>query len=240
MSSIVHAGAVQAHILLGSIALVLYWVALLAVKGSAPHKAAGRPFFLVLVVVALSVAPLLLLRAGPFDPGYVVQFIYLAVALVTVSTIGWTAIRWKSLPERFRGPHFKVLGPVLLVLGLVVLAAGLSRRDPVAAVLSWVGLAYGAAMVRFAWLRAPLLPTWWLNWHLNAVCGLFTAVHGTLLGVLWRWAVQPDISREGIALIHVLVLVIAIGLRLEDGRRRGVPLRSSAARPAAAVPTAAH
>ena len=219
--------AVSAHVLVGSAALLLYWIPLLAVKGSAPHKAAGRIFFAMLVVVAASVGPMLFLRPGAFDPGYVVQFAYLTLCLITVGMIGWTAIRWKSAPERFRGRHFRVLGPSIFALGVIVLAAGLAKGDPLPVVLSWVGLAYGGAMMRFAWMRAPLHPAWWLNWHLNATCGLFSAVHGTFLFVVWRWAVDPDAGRETAAAFQVAVLVAAIALRLWFGHARRVPLRFS-------------
>lgn len=220
-----HEHAVLVHILVGTVALLLYWVPLLSKKGSERHKAFGRPFFLSLVVVAASVGPLLFLRPGPFDPAHVVQFTYLTLGLLTVSALGWTAIRWKHEPQRFRGLHFKLMGPVLFVLGAGVMTAGIVKGDPIPVVLSSVGLLYGAAMIRFAWVRGPLHPTWWLNWHLNAVCGLFTAVHGTLLFVLWRWLVAPEAGREVAAAFQWLVLVIAIAMRLWIGAQRGVPLR---------------
>ena len=234
-----HDQAVNFHILVGSLALLLYWIPLLSRKGGARHKAFGRPFFISLVLVALTVGPLLFLRPGAFDPAHVVQFTYLSVSLVTVSALGWTAIRWKNQPDRFRGLHFKLLGPVLLLLGTAVLAAGLVKSDPLPVVLSSVGLFYGTTMLRFAWVRGPLHPSWWLNWHLNAVCGLFTAVHGTVLFVAWQWLVAPEAGREVAALFHLLVLVMAIALRLWFGARRGVPLRFKLGHGGAA-PEAAH
>jgi uncharacterized membrane protein len=219
--------AVAAHLFIGCIAVALYWGALLRPKGSAAHRLAGKAFFILLMGVALSVGFVLFLRPGAFDPAYVVQFAYLTVCLVVVSLLGWTSIRWKSRPEQFRGRHFKILGPIVLVLGAVVLTAGLRQGDPLPVVLSWVGLAYGAAMIRFAWMTAPLHPSWWLNWHLNATCGLFTAVHGNLLFVLWRWAFEPDASRLTSASFHLLVLAVAVVMRLGYGHQRKVPLRFS-------------
>lgn len=226
--------ALWTQILVGTAGAALFWRALLARKGSPPHRAAGRRFFVVLLLVAATVGPILFLRPVPFDPGQVVQFVYLSICLATVTMLGWTSIRWKAAPERFRGLHLKLLGPLLAALGAVVLAAGIAKGDPVPVVLSWVGLAYGGAMVRFAWLRAPLHPLWWLSWHLNAVCGLFTAVHGTLLFVLWRWAFAPEVTRADAAAFHLGVLVIALALRAWFGRRRGVPLGFAAGRRAVA------
>lgn len=220
-----HETFVFLHACVGAIALLLYWFGLASRKGQANHRRIGRWFFATMWVVAWSVGPILFLRPGAFDPAYVVQFVYLSLAVMTVTTLGWTAIRWRDRPERFRGPHFRILGPALLLLGLVVMAGGLKGGDPVAVVLSSVGLFYGTTMVRFAWVQGPLHPTWWLNWHLNAVCGLFTAVHGTLLFVTWRWLFDPLAGRDVAAGFHLAVLVMAIALRLWWGARRGVPNR---------------
>jgi hypothetical protein len=123
--------SVAGHIAIGSAAILFYWIALLSIKGSPRHKAWGRAFMGALVVVALSVGPVLLLRPGAFDPARVVQFIYIDLCLITVVTVGWTAIRWKNHLERFRGLHFKALGVAILALGLVVLLAGLASRNPI-------------------------------------------------------------------------------------------------------------
>lgn len=215
--------AMATHIALGSVALGLFWLTLSARKGGARHRAAGRPFFVLLLAVAVTVGPLIFLRPVPFDPGQVVQFVYLALCLGTVTGLGWSAIRWKADPARFRGAHLRILGPVLLVLGAAVLAAGIAKGDPLPVVLSWVGLAYGAGMVHFARLRAPLQPRWWLSWHLHAVCGLFTAVHGTLLSVAWRTFVDPAATRFDSAMSHVVVLVLALAMRAWFGRRYHAP-----------------
>jgi hypothetical protein len=220
-----YALAATLHMAMGAVGLLGYWAALSTIKGSAPHRAAGKTFFVTMLFVTLSLGPVLLLRPGAFDLGFVVQLVYLSLCLMTVCMLGWTAILWKHDPDRFRGGHLRVLGPVLFALGLVVLASGLARRDPVPALLSWVGLFFGAAMMRFAWMRSPLHPRWWLNWHLTAVCLLFSAVHGSLMVVAWRWVIDPEVDRPLSASLHLLSLVLAIGLRLWFGHHRGVPIR---------------
>jgi hypothetical protein len=213
------------HILIGTAAVLLYWTALLARKGSPWHQRWGKRFFLVLLAVAASVGPLLLLRPGPFDPAYGVQFVYLALCLVTVAMVSWTAIAWKGDLERFRGRLFKGLGAAILLMGLVVMGAGVAGGSMLTVVFSWVGLVYGAAMLRFAFLRSPVHPRWSMIWHLNGVCGLFNAVHGNLLAVLWRWLVEPA-AGEGVQLaLQVFTVAVALALRLWFGRTRQAPLR---------------
>jgi hypothetical protein len=211
------------HIGIGSLGMVLFWATLLSAKGSLRHRRSGRPFFVVLLATVVTVPPVVLLRPVPFDPAWIVSLVYLSVCLGSVVTLAWTAIRWKDQPERFRGLHFRLLGPLLVVLGTVVLAAGLVKGDPVAAVLSWVGLAYGAAMIYFAWSRAPLHPRWWLSWHVSAVLGLFTAVHGNLGFVVWRALVAPDATRADAAAWHAGLLVVALLMRTVVGRQRRLP-----------------
>ncbi|MEZ4321121.1 MAG: hypothetical protein R3F61_26820 [Myxococcota bacterium] len=200
------------HLVVGTLALVAYWAALASRKGSARHRWLGRTFFVAMLAVVASVAPLLL-GSTPVDPGHVVQLVYLSVCVATVVTLGWTAVRWRREPERFHGAHLRPLGGLLSGLGALVLFAGLGTGDPVPVVLSWVGLAYGSAMWRSsrgtgAWPRG-----WWLCWHLDAIAGLFTAVHGTVAYVTWRELVMPGAGPWWAALAHAGVLVLAVGFR---------------------------
>lgn len=212
-----------AHIAVGSLAMMLFWVTLLSAKGSARHRGFGRTFLLAMLATVLSVPPVVLLRPVAFDPGWVVSLVYLSCCVGTVVTLAWTAIRWKDQPERFRGTHFRVLGPLLAALGAVVLVAGLAKGDPVAVVLSWVGLSFGSAMIHFARSRAALHPRWWLSWHVNAVLALFTAVHGTLLFVVWRALAAPEATRADAAAWHLGVLVAALLMRARVSRQRALP-----------------
>lgn len=218
-----HDHSLWIHVAIGSLAMLLFWATLLSPKGSLRHRRSGKPFFLAMLATVATVPAVVLLRPVPFDPGWIVSLVYLSACVGTVVTIGWTAIRWKDQPERFRGTHFRVLGPLVAVLGAVVLAAGLAKGDPVAAVLSWVGLAFGSAMIHFARSRRPLHARWWLSWHVNAVLALFTAVHGTLGFVVWRGLMAPDATRADAAAWHVGVLVVALVMRAVVGRQRHLP-----------------
>lgn len=213
------------HIAIGLVALIGYWVALMSRKGAVLHRRAGRICLGALVLVGLSVGPILFTRPGPFDPGWVVQMAYLTLCLATVAMIAFAAIRFKSSPERFRGRAFRALGPVLLLLGLVVLAAGIAGGDPVAIILSWVGLSFGPAMIAFSRYRGALHPRWWLGWHLNAVCALFNAVNGTFLFVAARFLHLAEDTTIRQAGFQLLTIAVALGLRALFGRKFRAPLR---------------
>ena len=218
------------HLLAGGVSFLLYWAAALQIKGSERHRRWGRLFFLSLLPVGLSVGALLILRSDTFDPASFVQFVYLLLCLLTVGTVGWSAIRLRGDLERFRGRHFRVLGPVMLVSGLGVLAAGMVSGQWLPVILSSIGLVFGASMIRFSRMR-HVHPKWWLGWHLNAVLLLSSAVHGTLLAVLYRTLVDANGFDVAQLATQPFTLGLALVLRIAIGRRRGVPLGFGAAGP---------
>jgi hypothetical protein len=216
------------HLVAGTFTFLFFWGAVLTVKGSPTHRFRGRLFFLSLLPVGLSVGAILTLRSHTFDPARMVQFIYLLLCLLTVGTVGWTAIRWKHDLERFRGLHFRVLGPAMFLSGAIVLTAGALARQPLAMILSSIGLIYGAAMVRFAWMQGPLHPKWWLGWHLNSVLLLSSAVHGTLLAVIYRTFIDANGFDAAQLVTQPGTLLLALALRAYIGGQRGVPMRFAA------------
>jgi hypothetical protein len=216
------------HLIAGGITFVLFWATVLTVKGSPSHRFRGKLYFVSLLPVGLSVGALLILRSETFDPASMVQFIYLLLCLFTIGTVGWTAIRWKHQLERFRGMHFRILGPAMFASGALVLVAGALSRQPLAMILSSIGLVYGGAMIRFAWMRPPIEPTWSLGWHLNSVLILLSAVHGTLLAVIYRTFVDPGGFDAAQLVTQPGTLLLALALRAYIGRQRGVPMRFAA------------
>lgn len=219
------------HLVAGAFAFLFFWGAALSAKGGRAHRASGKLFFLSLLPVGLSVGAILILRASTFDPARMVQFVYLLLCLLTVGTVGWTAIVWKGDLERFRGRHFRILGPTIFIAGAIVLAAGALSHQPLAMILSSIGLVFGGAMMRFSRARGPLHPKWWLGWHLNSVLLLSNAVHGTLLAVLYRTLVDANGFDAAQLVTQPFTLALALLLRIAIGRRRGVPLRFGVAAP---------
>ena len=224
------------HIASGSIAVLLYWATLLQRKGSERHKQNGRWFLAALVVVLTSIGGIFFLSRRGFSPPDIVQFAYLSICLVTVASTAALAIRLKDDLRAFRGPWFKVMGIVTFAMALVVLAAGLATRNPMPVIFSVIGLVYGSAMIRFAFMQSVAHPNWALIWHLNGMTFLFNAVHGTLLAVAWRTLIDPAAGAEVSMVTQIGTMLGALAMRIHFGRRFGAPLRLTA--PRAAIATA--
>lgn len=80
--------------------------------------------------------------------------------------------------------------------------------------------------MRFAWTRSPLHPKWWLGWHLNSVLLLSSAVHGTLLAVIYRTFVDPSGFDAAQLVTQPGTLLLALALRVyRQAARRSDALR---------------
>jgi uncharacterized membrane protein len=216
--------AVSIHILVGVACILLYWAAIVQRKGSRAHRAYGRWFLLSWIPLLSSVAALLFLGSGKFSPPELIQFVYLTVCVITVSSTAYLAIRLKGDLDRFRGAWFKILGGFAFLLGLIVLSAGIATGNPTPMIFSIIGLLFGGAMLRFAFLR-DVHPNWSLIWHLNGMTFLFNAVHGTVLAVLYRMAIDPSAGEEINYITQIGTMGIALALRVFYGRRFDAPIR---------------
>ncbi len=224
------------HIAVGTAAVTLYWITFSQRKGSPRHKRFGRWFLGSLGIVLASVGGIFFLSGRTFSPPDIVQFSYLVVCVVMVSSTAFLAIRLKEDLPAFRGAWFKAIGGIAFAMALVVLAAGLTVRDPMPVLFSIIGLLYGGAMLRFAFMRAEPHRNWSLIWHLNGMTFLFNAVHGTLLAVVWRFLFDPASGDEVNLVTQIGTMLGSLALRLWFGRRYGAPLRLTA--PQAALATA--
>jgi hypothetical protein len=214
--------AYLSHYAVGAVAILLWWGAFLNRKGSPAHKRFGRLFLGALGATLVTVGLIFFGSSRDFAPPEVIQFTYLCICVVTVGGTALAAIRLQRDVERFRGTWFRILGAASFLLGGVVLAAGLATGDPMPVIFSVIGLLYGGAMLRFAWFGGALHPNWWLGWHLNGMCFLFNAVHGTFLAVTWRLAVDP--AADVNAVTQIATMAIALIMRVYFGRRFNAPL----------------
>jgi uncharacterized membrane protein len=174
MTLLMHSG-------LGVAALLSYWVAALARKGSAPHKLAGKVFVLVMIGLLVPALPLSL-RVFYKSIPFAVFLLYLLVITATVLWQGWFAVRHKRDFTRYAGPGLRRLAWLNIGSGAVVLGLGLAPVNPIFLGFSLIGLLGGRAMLRLA-KRGPAHPRWWMEEHLGAMLGAGVATHIAFLSL---------------------------------------------------------
>jgi hypothetical protein len=213
-----------AHILPGTLALLLYWAAALSQKGSTRHKFLGRMFMASLCLVVLSIIPVLVSHSHFFDQLHKLQFAYRAVNLGSIAWIAWTAIRWRGDLTRFRGWQFQAFGWFNVIAGCMMLVVGayLGRAMPV--VFSLLGAGYGALMLYFARAKTIAHPRWWQAWHVLSVCLISSVVHGTVLAVIWRSYVNPNLGERLNFATQGGTIVLSLILFVWIAKKRHLPL----------------
>lgn len=172
------------HVALGVVALLSFWTAGLARKGSPVHRAAGKGFMLAMAGLLLGAIPMTgyILPRAPVIGGFLA---YLLVITGTALWTSWRAIRDKRDWARYTGPVYRVLMWLNLASGLAVLWLGLFRATEMQLVISafsLIGLAVFVNMWRFS-RRPPSDPRWWLKEHLEAMLGNGIATHIAFLGI---------------------------------------------------------
>ena len=156
------------HLIAGTLALISFWSAGLARKGSAFHKAVGKAYLLAMLVVIVSGVPLVF---GLLARGQSVGAIFLSYLLVLVSTGCWSA--WRAVRDRRnRRAYF----------GLGVAAFGLQIGSLLLQVFGSIGPIAGIAAL-VSWRRSASDPKWWLKEHYGAMIGNGVATHIAFLGI---------------------------------------------------------
>ena len=131
------------HIAVGTLAVLLYWVALGSRKGSPRHRQAGRRFLWVTAAVLATVGALLFGGGRTFAAPEAVQFCYLVLCVVTVASTGFLALRRRDSLARFRGAAFRTLGVTAFAAGALLLAIGLHGALLMPTIFSVIGLSFG-------------------------------------------------------------------------------------------------
>jgi hypothetical protein len=222
-SSLIHGG-------FGFLALLAFWVAAFARKGSAPHRFAGKVFLLAMSGVLLFALPLGLIITrignvfGPF-------LLFLILTVATTCWVAWRAIRDRRDFARFAGPIYRALAYANLLAGVAMLGWGIMQSSIVFAAFSLIGIFNGLGMLRTA-RRPPTDSLWWQAQHRNAMLGNGAATHIAFF-VIGLPRLLPDYAGPTQQTLAWLApLVVALGVRFWMARR---PQRARAV--AAALPS---
>jgi hypothetical protein len=175
--------AVYLHLAAGTLALLTYWSAAIARKGSPLHIRIGRTYLLAMIVVLITAAGLAVaffLRGRPVTGTFLG---YLVVITATACWLAWRAIRSKRVPATYFGRGFLRLGVLNLAAGLIVFGIGIKLGVSLLAVFSWVGIIGGASML-WQWRRPPVdSRRWWLREHYFNMLGNGVATHIAFLSL---------------------------------------------------------
>ena len=175
MTVLMHSG-------LGAAALLTYWVAALAKKGSGPHKLAGKVYVAVMIGLLLPAVPLSINAFMHFSASFGAFLFYLLLITATALWQGWYATRYKRDFARYADHRFRVLAWANIVAGLAVLGLGIATVSPIFLGFSLVGLLGGRSMLRLA-TAGPSHPRWWMEQHLGAMLGCGVATHIAFLQI---------------------------------------------------------
>lgn len=202
-----------AHVAPGVLALLTFWIAALARKGSGPHRLAGKAYLLAMLALLLPAVPLSWRVLRHFDAGFGVFLFYLLLITVTALWQGWFAIRDKRDFARYTGRGYRRLAWANVVAGAGVLVMGLALQQPIFVGFSLPGLLGGRGMLATA-RRGATHPRWWMGEHLSAMLACGVATHIAFLSIgLPR--LLPSLAGEGLRVFAWLApLAIAALLRV--------------------------
>src|SRR6187399_1995362 len=110
------------HTVIGFIALMTFWIAALAQKGSMLHRTVGKLYFLSMLVILVSVVPMIVVKLQAGDIAFAIVLLYLFCITATATLVMWSAIRKKKAKPGYQSLLFKVAASVVFVFGLGILS----------------------------------------------------------------------------------------------------------------------
>lgn len=175
-------GFAMPHALAGTVALVTFWTAGLARKGSPLHKGVGKVYMVAMIAIVLTAIPLTLSMAFA---GQWISATFLAYLVILVShscRMAWLAIRHKRDFARYTGRGFRTSAGLLTAAGITVVAVGIQFE-------AWLLIIFGLLGPLGGWdawtliRKGPQSPKWWLKEHYGAMIGNGVATHIAFLQI---------------------------------------------------------
>jgi hypothetical protein len=216
---------VMLHIAAGTVALLSYWSAALARKGSPLHVRSGKVYWKAMVVICATAVPMSIFffLRGQADIGTFLA--YLVVISATAMWTGLRAIRLKQDQAAFLGGPYRVVAVANLLAGLAVLALGIYSGNVLSMGFSLIGIVVGGGMLR-KFSKPSAARNWWLPEHYGAMLGCGVATHVAFLAIglnrlvaLAGWQVPPDFKLVAWAAPVVVSLAAGVWLDRKYNRR---------------------
>lgn len=170
------------HGLSGLVALITFWVAAFARKGSPLHVRVGKLYLLAMLGIVITALPMAAIIASRGNRGTAVFLAYLVVITASSMWMGRRAIRSKRDQATFRGHGYVAVAVLNLAASLATLAVGLQTSEVLLMGFSAVGLHNGTGMLIRRY-RPLALTRWWMKEHLAAMLGCGVATHIAFLAI---------------------------------------------------------
>jgi hypothetical protein len=203
------------HVAAGGLALLLFWIPVIAPKGGRTHVRAGWFYVAcmsVVVVTALALSalafavPLAIRRIPqPLSPAALSDFVrgqrifatflaYLAALTLSAGWQGIWAVETKREPKEMRTPFSLALNVVVLLGGLTVLVLGIRYRSGPLIALSPVGPFIAVGNLRYLLRGSQSRMHWWYE-HLSSM--IATGIAGYTAFLVFGGArLLPSVARS--------------------------------------------
>lgn len=195
--SVFHTSLLYLHIALGAVALLLYWLPVIARKGSKLHINAGKAFYYIMLVVSSSGIVMSLM--GLYDPvgiytagrqmsaeqiqRMLVWRVPFSQFLLLLSLLTWVTVRHaigvlRAKTDRRVLRRWFYQGPVLLMFptALYVAYQGITVGMPLLIIFAVVSLTTATTISLYVY-KAEVAPRAWIIEHFSAMIGSGIAVY---------------------------------------------------------------
>ncbi len=178
----VYQSLVFVHVVCGVVALITFWMAAFAKKGSPLHVRVGKVYMLSMLGIVITAMPMATIIASRGNQGTAVFLAYLVVITASSMWVGRRAIRSKRDQSAFRGQGYVAVAVLNLAASIATFVVGLQISEVLLMGFSTVGMHNGTQMLirRF---RPLTITRWWMKEHIAAMLGCGVATHIAFLAI---------------------------------------------------------
>ena len=170
------------HGLLGLAALISYWVAVWAAKGSPRHRSAGKFYLLMMLGLVFTALPMAIILGYRGNVGIAVFLAYLVVITSTSMYLGWYAIQRKRDQSSYYDRRHLLVAWFNVAAAVTVLTVGWKVSSLLLMGFSVAGFSLAAQML-YRHQRPLQSARWWLQEHYIAMLGCGVATHIAFLAI---------------------------------------------------------